>query len=432
MKSFLKKIVVWVLTLESRLVLKKYKPKIVAVTGSVGKTSTKDAIYTVLAPIFHVRKSEKSYNSELGVPLTVLGVPTAWGNPLKWFENFLDGLALIMLRHEYPQWLVLEVGVQFPGDMKRLTRWLSPDVVVYTRFPDVPVHVEHFSSPEEVIAEKRVLGKALKPQGTLIVNADDHNMRGEEIREGQQRLLYGFHQGADLRASAMRYRIDGRGNPRGVSFRIDWRGTSMPVTLDGTLGTQQVYAALAALAVGAAQHVNVVAMGEALQHHATPPGRMRLIDGLHGSIIIDDSYNSSPAAVELALHALAELPVVGRKIVAFGDMLELGERSGVEHRKIGEHIAEVADMLMTVGVRSRATADAAVQRGMKGAAVHRFDDSCAAGDFLKEKLQEGDVVLVKGSQSGIRMERCVEKIMLEPERAGELLVRQDPMWKEKL
>src|SRR3989338_6438454 len=142
--------VVLLLTAQARAVLRKYHPHIIAVTGSVGKTSTKDAIYTVLSSKFFVRKSEKSFNSDVGVPLTILGCKNAWNNPFLWAKNLLEGFALLILKNHYPKWLVLEVGADRPGDIRKLARWLKPDVVVITALPDVPVHVEFFDSPEDV------------------------------------------------------------------------------------------------------------------------------------------------------------------------------------------------------------------------------------------------------------------------------------------
>src|SRR3989338_11173054 len=126
MKNFFKKIVVWILVTEARLVLRKYKPKIVAVTGSVGKTSTKDAIYTILSSVTFVRKSEKSFNTEIGLPLTILGCPNAWSNPFAWLGNFIEGMKLIVLPNHYPRTLILEVGADRPGDIKNIVRWMKP------------------------------------------------------------------------------------------------------------------------------------------------------------------------------------------------------------------------------------------------------------------------------------------------------------------
>src|SRR3989338_10137841 len=124
MKEIFKKIVAYILQIESRLVILKYKPKIIAITGSVGKTSTKDAIYAVLSKVSYVRKSEKSYNSEIGLPLTILGVPNGWNDPFIWLKNIFQGFELLIVREKYPAWLVLEIGADKPGDIKSVARWL--------------------------------------------------------------------------------------------------------------------------------------------------------------------------------------------------------------------------------------------------------------------------------------------------------------------
>ncbi|MFA7315355.1 MAG: Mur ligase family protein [Candidatus Paceibacterota bacterium] len=141
-KIIAKTLVVQIITWQAKMILRRYKPKIIAITGSVGKTSTKDAIFTVLSKFKSVRKSEKSFNSEIGLPLTILGLPNGWNNMYLWLENIARGFWLLMKRHEYPEWLVLEVGAGKPGDITSVAKWLAPDIVVVTRFPDKPVHVE--------------------------------------------------------------------------------------------------------------------------------------------------------------------------------------------------------------------------------------------------------------------------------------------------
>src|SRR3989338_2641731 len=153
-KTSLRKIIAYILRLESELVLWKYRPKEVLITGSVGKTSTKDAVYAVLYKVTHVRKSEKSYNSEIGLPLTILGVPNAWNNPLGWAQNIFNGLWLFIWPHPYPKWLVLEVGVGKPGDIKRTASWLHSDAIIITGIGDMPPHIEFFSSHKHLVEEK--------------------------------------------------------------------------------------------------------------------------------------------------------------------------------------------------------------------------------------------------------------------------------------
>src|SRR3989344_687723 len=157
MQKFFKAIVIAVLTGEARLMLKKHQPFIIAVTGSVGKTTTKDAIFQVLKDTGSVRKSEKSFNSELGVPLTILDLPNAWHDPLGWTRVLAIGCWRALFLREYPKTLVLEVGAQYPGDIKRIARWLCPDIAIITRLPERPTHAEYFASPDEVKKEKAEL-----------------------------------------------------------------------------------------------------------------------------------------------------------------------------------------------------------------------------------------------------------------------------------
>ncbi len=183
MKTIFKKIITYILQIESRLIIFKYKPKIIAIIGSVGKTSTKDAVYRVISDISYVRKSEKSYNSEIGLPLTILGIPNGWNNPLIWFKNILKGLWLFLAPHKYPKWLVLEVGVGKPGDMRHTASWLKTDVVIITAIGETPAHIEFFNSRKHLIEEKSKLIKTFVKSGDLILVKGSQGMRMEHVVE---------------------------------------------------------------------------------------------------------------------------------------------------------------------------------------------------------------------------------------------------------
>jgi len=428
MNSFFKKLVVHILTWEARLVLHRYKPRIIAVTGSVGKTTTKDAIFAALSPHLFVRKSEKSFNSELGVPLTILGLETGWRNPLRWLINIVRGALLVMMHSSYPQWLVLEVGADRPGDIRSIAKWLRPDIAVITGVPDIPVHVEFFSSPEEVVREKRALAEYVQPGGAVILNGDDPRMR--EIYTAFRGIshTYGFATENDFAASHDEILYE-ESVPVGVYFRVNHVGSSVPVSVRGALGAPRIYGALAALAVAEVAGVDYVSASHSLAAWAPPPGRMRIIEGIHGSTIIDDTYNSSPVAALSALDTLRSLSTRGKKYALMGDMLELGKYSADAHRGVGARAAQSTDTLITVGFRARAMAEAALDNGLRDEQVLQYEqnESARAGGELKTKIQEGDIILVKGSQS-MRMEKAVLELMKEPGRAGELLVRQDEEW----
>ena len=173
MKTLLKKITVSILTWEAKKTLERYKPKIIAVTGSVGKTGTKDAIYAVVSNSFDTRRSEKSMNSDIGLPLAILGLENAWSSAPGWLWNMWRGVCVAFGNRAFPDWLLLEVGTDHPGDIEKISGWLRPDIVVLTCMSEVPVHVEFFKDAEEVLREKMFLARALKPGGTLVINADD-------------------------------------------------------------------------------------------------------------------------------------------------------------------------------------------------------------------------------------------------------------------
>jgi len=434
MKSAFKKLLVELLTLEARLVVLRHKPHIVAITGSVGKTSTKDAIYEVVAEGAHVRKSQKSFNSEIGLPLTILGRPNAWNNPFKWALNLVDGLLLIFFATRYPEWLVLEVGADRPGDIKKVAAWLPVNIAVITRLPEVPVHVEFFTSAREVVEEKAALIDALLPDGTLVLYADD--ARADEFKTraaGKKIITFGFAHDADVRAEDVRMLFEGGAEhwPVGMSARIEVEGVSAPIEVQGAIGSHMLLPALAAAAVGVALGKPVSDISHALRSYEPPQGRMHLVRGVKDTLIIDDTYNSSPAAVMAALDALKSIPTSGRHIAVLGDMLELGRQSVEEHRKVGSYVAAAVEggitMLVTVGFRARDIAQGAQDGGLPEHMILQYEDAQKAGEELAELIQSGDCLLVKGSQS-MRMERAVKEMMAEPERASEILVRQDEEW----
>lgn len=427
MKRFLKKTVVAIITFEARILLGRKKPKIIAITGSVGKTSTKDAIYSVIKHKVRARKSEKSFNSDIGVPLTVLGLPNPSPNFFGWIVNIFEGLAIALFQKDYPDWLVLEIGIDRPGDMAAITVWIKPDVAVLTRLPDMPAHVEYFGTPEEVIREKLQLVSALKPDGVFVYNRDDERVRDVATTLRQRVVGFSRYSLSDFTASADKI-IYESGRAVGIECALTHGGEAVVMRVEGSLGVQHAYNYAAAVAVGSLLGVDLSEAAEALRGHVPPPGRMRLLPGLKDALIIDDTYNSSPAAMSRALQALKEVKGVTRKIAVLGDMLELGQFSVQAHQEAGAQVTESADILITVGVRARGIAKGALEHGLLSEQILQYDDAYLAGNELEMMLREGDVVLIKGSQS-MRLERVVEEIMLHPEEAETMLVRQEEAWK---
>jgi UDP-N-acetylmuramoyl-tripeptide--D-alanyl-D-alanine ligase len=442
--SFIKNILVVILTLEARLILRKYKPFIVAVTGSVGKTSTKDAIFTVLTSsavctdqkMCFVRKSDKSMNSEIGLPLSIIGVPNAWRSMSGWIGNIITGLGLILRHQEYPDCLVLEVGADHPGDIQSVARWLRPDIAVITKVSSTPVHVEFFDSPEEVFIEKASLAQAVKERGVVVLNGDDDktlSIKDLISKSDCSVITFGLSDKVHMRGynESLVYKdLNGVQSPVGSSFMLDMKSAQFPVTIDTGLGRSYIYTLLAAAAVGQARGMKEFDIAKALGMYIVPPGRMNSIQGINGSTLIDDTYNSSPDAALSALETLQSVVCSGTKIAVLGDMMELGKYASEEHRRVGVAAAGVVERLVTVGQRSRWTAEEALKKGMAPGRVSSFDTAEQAGAFLVPLVAAGDVILVKGSQS-IRMEKVSQVLLRDVDRAHELLVRQEKEWLEK-
>jgi UDP-N-acetylmuramoyl-tripeptide--D-alanyl-D-alanine ligase len=426
MKSIFKKIITNILFLESKLILKKYKPYIIAVTGSVGKTSTKDAIYSLISSNLKVRKSEKSFNSEIGVPLTILGVANAWSDPVAWLKNIFYGLELIFFKFPYPECLVVEVGADHPNDIKNVAKWLKPDIAVLTKVGSVPVHVEFFPSIESLLLEKFQLPKALKKDGIFIFSNDDIAIKSLAPAIERKQFTFAIDNNADLTAkdeSILYEERDGLKFPIGISFNLNLNNTNHIVKLEGVIGKQHIYPILGAVSVAIQKNIPIENIINNISKHIPPRGRMNIIKGINDSTIIDDTYNSSPDALHEAINTLKKIETSGRKILVIGDMMELGQYSKSEHEKIrGAMNGGVFDVI-TVGQRAKVIA-----RTTKN--DKSFNNSIEAGEYMKSIITKGDIVLVKGSQS-MRMERVTKSIMLNPEKAPQLLVRQDPEWLAK-
>ncbi len=409
---------------------------IVGITGSVGKTSTKEAVFAVLSAKYRVRRSEKNYNTEIGVPLTILGIPHHGRNVFKWFSAlFRVAFRVLFLVDEYPEILVLEMGADRPGDIAYLVKLAPPFVGVVTAIGEIPVHVEFFAGPRELALEKSKLIAALPPEGYAVLNHDDAAIL--EIK-GQTRahvFSYGFEADAMMRIMNHESRIreqDGRVVGAGTDVTLAHGGKIIVAHLQNSFGKPQAYAAAAAAAVGLVLNMSMPEIAAALGRYESPPGRLKLLRGNKGALILDDTYNASTASTRAGLEVLREFPAT-RRIAVLGDMLELGKYTEAAHRAVGDAVAKAADLFIAVGERMKCALDEAAhgrmenRRQLPAAACLWFRESRAAGRKLDNLLRPGDVVLVKGSQS-MRMERVVEEIMAEPQRAKELLVRQDLEW----
>ena len=431
----MKLILQYLLNLLAKRVLKKYHPEIIGVTGSVGKTSTKEAIFAVLANRFRARRNIKNYNNEIGLPLTILGEETGGRSFFRWLVIFGRGLKLLWQRDPaYPEILVLEMGADRPGDIQYLTNLAPCKVGVVTAVG--PAHTEFFQTVDKVAREKQIIITHLKKDGVAVLNADDEKVLAMRPRAAAEVMAFGFNEGADVRGVEFHVAQEWEKGfllSKGVNFKIQHKGSIVPVFLPEVAGTQQAYAALAGAAVGLKYGLNLLEIAEALRNYRPPSSRTHLLPGIKFTTLIDDSYNSSPLAAMAALKILAETKVMegARRFAVLGDMLELGAYTEGAHFQLGKQAAGLGlDFLVTVGERAKLIAQAAEEGGLTENQITKFAKSEEAGLFLQEKLKPGDLVLIKGSQ-GVRMEKIVVELMAEPARAGELVCRQDEEWKKK-
>ena len=428
MKEIAKNIVQSILANLAKMILKKYKPDVIGVTGSFGKTSAKEAIYTVLSSKFNVRRNIKNYNNEIGLPLTIIGASSGGRSIWGWLGVFIKALVLLSWREKnYPEILVLEMAVDRPGDMAYLTDLAPCKIGVVTGIG--PVHIEYFKTLERIAKEKAIIVSHIDKNGWAVLNCDNEYVCAMGNLTRARVLTYGINNyEVDIKASEISVSQYENGKISGLSFKLFYKGSSVPVLLPNILGEHLIYSALSAAAIGSIYDMNMVDMASALRTFKAPKGRMNLIDGIKDTHIIDDTYNSGPDSTLAALNVLGKIVTDNHKFAVLGDMLELGDYTESSHRSVGKSVYDnQIDYLITVGERAEFMASEAEKQGLSKDHIFIFYDVAKAGLFLQDKIEAGDFALVKGSQ-GMRMEKIVKEVMAEPLKAGELLVRQDEEW----
>lgn len=358
---------------------RKLSLRVIGVTGSVGKTTTKELIAEVLSQRFHTFKSIGNFNNEIGLPLSILSLTE---------------------EHERA---VLEMGFYVIGEIALLADIAVPEVGVVTNIGTV--HAERAGSQEAIYKGKAELVQALPAAGVAILNMDDPNVKRMAAETKAKVFMYGLDPAADLWAD----QVEGLGLD-GVRFRVHHAGETLQVRIP-LIGRHSVHTALRAAAVGLVEGMDWAEILAGLRI-GNPQLRLVAVQGRNGSLLLDDTYNASPESTVAALNLLDELE--GRKVAVLGDMLELGQYEVQGHQMVGTLAAKVADLLVTVGPRARTIAETALAAGLKADAVTQFETSDQALGFLKQSLSQGDVVLVKGSRA-VQMEKIVPELEQRPE-----------------
>ncbi|MDD9867943.1 MAG: UDP-N-acetylmuramoyl-tripeptide--D-alanyl-D-alanine ligase [Candidatus Campbellbacteria bacterium] len=431
MKQFFKRVIKKILIAFAKRILKNKKPTTIAVGGSVGKTSTKDAIFSIATPK-HSRKSEGNYNTDFGLPLSIFDLKSGFNNPFIWTKNMVVAFfRSFIYAGDYPKKLVLEVGIDEPGDMQEVAEWFRPNIVCMTQMSSVPVHIENFKSVSDLENEKAYLVRALRKNGLLIINVDDErsSVFKEAASSGVEVVSIGFSDKADVRAVNVFSEITDECTGL-VSGEIKTKdGEVQKVTINGVIGEHHFYPILYAFAVGLHLGVSLDELQKQTANYVSPKGRMRVYPGRNDSTIIDDTYNSSPIAMKKALDTFEKISnTKGKKIAVVGDMKELGEYAKLEHLKVMKHAYEISDTIITVGKDMAQAGRTLMKERRDYKKIKVATDSLDAAEVLKEEMTAGDTILIKGSQA-MRMEKTVAVILDDP-NSSDMLVRQSKEWRK--
>ena len=364
-------------------VRRRWPGTLVAVTGSMGKTTTREFCAHILGSQFRVYRSPGNYNNLFGLPLALfgLGVDQDFG--------------------------IFEMGMSAPGEIAEMCRIAAPAVGIITNV--APVHLEFFNSIEDIAQAKGELAEALPPNGTLIYNADDPLVRGIADKFAGRRISFGFSDDADVRADSLE--ITGLNQTR---FRLSCRGESREAAIP-LAGAHYVINALAAVALGSRFNIPLARMVEAFGTLQQAGMRGQILHFREGFTVIDDSYNSNPRALMKMMEVLSGTPSFARRILIAGEMLELGNSSDSLHFECGTFAAgRGIDLVIGVRGAAREVVRAAVQAGMPESQALFFPDSEAAADFIRGEIRRGDLVLIKGSR-GVQMEKIVQRLCADLE-----------------
>jgi len=396
-------------------VIKKHNPFIVAITGSVGKTSTKEAIYKIMKEKFgdDVRATAGNLNAEIGIPLTILGYSDY---PSKWlWPFFLVGAYIKSFANNYPKYLVVEMGIEHPGDMGYFGSIIRPDIAVITAA--TPAHVANFESVNEMQEEKFAIRKIVKEGGLVVYNGDDQFLSKQSFTNA---LNYSINNNSNFKAQEIEVRLVGN------NYQV--KTSEETIKIDSKLvGKQMIYVELAAIAVAKILKIDSSTIQSGLSKINQYPGRVQILEGVENSTIIDDTYNSNPASAKAALDLLSELKSNGRKIAILGNMNELGTTEKRLHMELGAYAKGKCDIVLFAGPNAEV-----MQEGFGDKKSSKiFSNRNELISELDNFVYQNDIILVKASQNGNYFEEVVKFLMKDKSKARRFLVRQSSEWMKK-
>lgn len=413
MKKSAKAFVITILSWQVKRLHKKHQFKIVAVVGSIGKTSTKMAIAQVLSESKRVQYQQGNYNDIVSVPLVFFGhtLPSLT-NPFAWAKIFIKNEMQVTGKYPYDV-VVVELGTDGPGQIAAFKRYITADIGVVTAIS--PEHMENFTGLSAVADEELSIAGFSK---RLLMNID---LCPTELTLAYSGIFlsYAIHTDATYEMKDIAY------SEKGSSFTVAKDRAVLVQGVHSSYSEPQLYSLTAAVAVCDLLEVSVEAIAAGFARVVPISGRMQMLKGINNSTIIDDSYNASPDATIAALNTLYRMPAT-QKIALLGNMNELGSFSSVAHADIGKYCdPEKVDLVITLGVdANQYLAEAAEKNGCK---VVRAASPYEAGNVIVEQLLEGALVLIKGSQNGVFAEEAIKTLLADPADESKL-VRQSPTW----
>lgn len=430
----IKKLILSVLKRNVRSAVQRYNPTIIAVCGSVGKTTVRNLLVQSLAEYGPVGTNRGNYNSEWGTLFSFLGVDSPGKNPIEWLKIIYKSFRFGDLQEEFPDIWVLELGVDKPGDMNFfINDFLEFDSVIFTVYGESPVHLENFDSVKELIQEDFNALTVLKEGGFVVANSDDPAQASMIKKHKDHIITYGLYE-ADVTLVDVQSEIDvveskevwetyGTAIKPILHQKISYRGALVPFQVEYMFGTAQAKCLLPVVSFFINEGVNLIEISQKITTFTPVNGRMRFFEGIKDTLVIDDTYNAAPASVEEGLRSMEFIKLPGaRKVAVLGSMMELGEKEVDEHARVGQIAAEHVDILVTVGDKMiHAHKEFQFHKSYK-AAVH-VESPEDAVDWIKMNVTPNDIFYVKGSAS-THMERVVAELIAYKKYRTKNLVRQ--------
>jgi len=430
-ESVIKRIIKNSIIYLAKSILKKHKTQIIGIAGSVGKTSTKDAIVYLLKDEFNIRESYKNQNTEMDLAFTILGVTS--------IDKSLSGLLKIYIKYfkefnskKYPEILVLEYGINKETDMDSLIKIAKPSIAVITKASCA--YDKFLDNVNNIALERFKLALAVNCDNKdkisgVILNGDDINLMKSKKDLICPTYIYSTKKKASYYSTGVHLNFH-QNLLYGISFKINYDGNSVPIRLPNVIASHQIYSILASITVASIYKINMVNIAEKLQEYIPPVSRMRYINGINGSKIIDDTYEASPESTEVALRSLEEIKA-NTKILIIGDMLGLGEKSKESHKEITKKIVnQNIDFVILVGEKFSFYLDLFLENEfVLDENLFVCSSPMKAVDIIRDRIKENDLILVKGSQN-MRMEKVVEKIVDKNIDVSNAICRQGKYWKD--